>query len=46
MLEQKLDVSRWVSDGFGTGDCIIIDNSVLTIIDYKYGQGVQALSSE
>ena len=44
MLEQKLDFSRWVPDGFGTGDCIIIDNSVLTIIDYKYGQGVQVES--
>lgn len=44
MLEQKLDFSRWVPEGFGTGDCIIIDNNTLTIIDYKYGQGVQVES--
>lgn len=40
MLEQRLDFSPWVPEGFGTGDCIIIDDGVLTIIDYKYGQGV------
>jgi hypothetical protein len=34
-----------VPEGFGTGDCIIIDNGVLTIIDFKYGQGV-AVESE
>lgn len=40
LLEQRLDFSQWVPEGFGTGDCVIIDNGVLTIIDYKYGQGV------
>lgn len=45
LLEQRLDFSPWVPEGFGTGDCIIIDNGVLTIIDFKYGQGV-AVESE
>ena len=27
-------------DGFGTGDCVIIADGVLHIIDFKYGQGV------
>ena len=40
LLEQRLDFSAWVPGGFGTGDCIIIDNGTLTIVDYKYGQGV------
>ena len=40
LLEQRLDFSPWVPDGFGTGDCIIIQEDTLTIIDYKYGQGV------
>lgn len=40
LIEQKLDFSRFVPDGFGTGDCIIISDSTLHIIDFKYGQGV------
>lgn len=45
LLEQRLDFSPWVPDGFGTGDCIIIGPGTITVIDYKYGQGV-AVSSE
>ena len=40
LLEQRVDFSPWVPDGFGTCDCIIIHGDTLTIIDYKYGQGV------
>lgn len=40
LLEQRVDFSPWVPEGFGTCDCIILQGSVLTIIDYKYGQGV------
>ena len=40
LLEQKVDFSAWVPEGFGTCDCIIIQDDTMTIIDYKYGQGV------
>ena len=40
LLEQRVDFSPWVPDGFGTCDCILIEGSVMTIIDYKYGVGV------
>ena len=40
LLEQRVDFSPWVPNGFGTCDCIIIQDETLTIIDYKYGQGV------
>ena len=40
LLEQRVDFSHWVPDGFGTCDCIILQGETLTIIDYKYGQGV------
>ena len=40
LLEQRVDFSPWVPDGFGTCDCILIQGETLTIIDYKYGQGV------
>lgn len=45
LLEQRVDFSPWVPDGFGTCDCIIIQGDTLTIIDYKYGVGV-AVSAE
>jgi hypothetical protein len=40
LLEQKVDFSPWVPEGFGTCDCIIIQGDTLTIIDYKFGKGV------
>lgn len=40
LVEQRLDFSRWVPDGFGTGDCLILADSVLHIIDFKYGLGI------
>jgi hypothetical protein len=40
MIEQRLDFSRWVENGFGTGDCVIVADELLQIIDYKHGLGV------
>ena len=40
LLEQKLDYSRWVPSGFGTGDCVIVSDSLLEVIDYKHGKGI------
>ena len=40
LLEQRVDYSPWAPEGFGTCDCILIQGDTLTIIDYKYGQGV------
>lgn len=39
-IEQRLDFSCYVPDGFGTGDCVIISDDKLHIIDFKYGMGV------
>ena len=39
-IEQRLDFSCYVPDGFGTGDCIIIGDKTMHVIDFKYGQGV------
>lgn len=41
LLEEKLDFSDWVPDGFGTGDVVIIADGILEIIDLKYGKGVE-----
>ena len=40
LVEERLDFSRWVKHGFGTGDMVIIGNDVLEIVDLKYGKGV------
>ena len=40
LIEQRLDFSCYVPDGFGTGDCLIISDNRLHIIDFKYGMGV------
>ena len=40
-LEVRVDFSKYVKDGFGTGDCIIVSDNVLEIIDFKYGKGVR-----
>nr|WP_302427081.1 DUF2800 domain-containing protein [Limosilactobacillus mucosae] len=39
-VEQKLDFSKYVPDGFGTGDCVIVSDHLLHIINFKYGKGV------
>ena len=40
LIEQRLNFSHLVPGGFGTGDCVIIAEPLLQIIDFKYGQGV------
>lgn len=40
LVEQRLDFSKWVPQGFGTGDCVIVADDVLSIIDLKYGVGI------
>ncbi|EJW16974.1 DUF2800 domain-containing protein [Paenibacillus alvei] len=40
MLEERLDFTEWVPEGYGTGDVVLIADGVLEIIDLKYGKGV------
>lgn len=40
-LEERLDYSEWVPEGYGTGDVVLISDDVLEIIDLKYGKGQQ-----
>lgn len=40
LIEQHLDFSCYVPEGFGTGDCVIIADERLHIIDFKYGMGI------
>ncbi len=40
LIEQRLDYSAYVPEGFGTGDLLIVADRVLTVVDLKYGKGV------
>lgn len=39
-IEQKLDLTEYVPESFGTADCIIINDDLMEVIDLKYGKGV------
>lgn len=41
LIEEKVDFSHLVEEGFGTCDDIIIADGVLEVIDLKYGKGVR-----
>lgn len=40
LVEQRLDFSQWVPEGFGTGDAVILSDDMLEVCDLKYGKGV------
>ena len=40
LTEKKVDFSRYVPDGFGTADCLILAGDTLHVVDYKHGKGV------
>jgi len=46
LLEERLDFSRWVPQGFGTGDVVIVSDGCIEIIDLKYGKGVPVDADE
>ena len=46
LIEQRVDFSRWVEDGFGTADALIIADGTLKICDYKHGLGVLVRAEE
>ena len=41
MVEQLLDFRKYIPEGFGTGDAIIVADGTLEICDFKYGKGVE-----
>lgn len=45
-LEQQLDFSPWVPEGFGTGDVVIISDGIVEVVDFKYGKGVPVSAEE
>lgn len=41
LLEQRLDFQKWVPNGFGHGDAVILADGTMEIIDLKYGRNVK-----
>ena len=39
-VEERLDFSQYVPEGFGTGDAVIVQDNQIHVIDLKYGKGV------
>lgn len=39
-VEERLDFSPWVPQGFGTGDMVIVSDSFIEVVDLKFGKGV------
>ena len=46
LIEQKVDLSEYVPDSYGTADCLIVSDNNLHIIDAKYGVGCYVEVSE
>jgi len=40
-IEQEIDLTEFIPEGFGTGDCFIVADKVLDFTDYKHGKGVR-----
>lgn len=45
-IEERVDFSSWVPEGFGTCDCIMIYGDTMQVIDLKYGKGVPVSPEE
>lgn len=39
-VEQRLDMTQWIPECFGTADAVVVSDALLEVIDYKNGQGV------
>lgn len=45
-IEERVDFSFWVPEGFGTCDCIMIFGDEMQVCDLKYGKGVPVSPEE
>lgn len=41
MAEQRIDLTPWIPEGFGTSDAVVIGAGELHVFDLKYGKGVK-----
>lgn len=41
LIEEEVDLTYFIEDGFGTNDAIIITDGTMEVIDLKYGKGIR-----
>ena len=41
MIEQQFSLAKWVPEGFGTSDAVVIGGNKIEVIDLKYGKGIK-----
>lgn len=41
LVEQRFDLGKWIPEGFGTSDAVVLDDGVCHVMDLKYGKGVR-----
>jgi len=46
LIEQKVDLTEYIEDGFGTNDAIIIADGKMEVIDLKYGKGIKVSADD
>jgi len=46
IIEEEVDFSDYVEEGFGTNDSMIIADGTLEVIDLKYGKGIKVEAEE
>ena len=45
-LEQSFDLTKWIPEGRGTGDVVIISDDCIEVIDLKYGKGKRVYADD
>jgi hypothetical protein len=46
LIEEKVDLTHFIEDGFGTCDTIIIADGVMEVTDLKFGKGVRVSAED
>jgi hypothetical protein len=41
LVEQRMNFSQWVPDGFGTADAVILNDGICHVCDLKFGKGLR-----
>ena len=41
LLERRVNFSKWVPEGFGTCDLIVVTDGIAYVVDLKFGQGLR-----
>lgn len=45
-IEERIDLSEYIEEGFGNNDFVIVSNDTLEVVDLKYGMGVRVRAED